>query len=132
MTTRLRNIYSHNGVFMPYAAKPNEWSVDNKIQNHGFIFVDFLKSDIVLLVQSVGTGRLYINKLYARAQPGAGIHGFQHRLPEELRVSTWTGDREDPAVPGSDYVGELPREPHFPKLDFWQQLDANTFSLYIQ
>ena len=73
--------YGDMGVKIPYfdPGPENEWSQNDKIQKDGFLLVKIFQPNVFLL-QSIGNGRLYVNKLL-RVEPGGPT-------PRELAAST--------------------------------------------
>jgi hypothetical protein len=54
--------YRHLGVHIPYTASDNQWSSNGNIEDDGFIYIDDIKR-VVLSMQSVRTGDIFINKI---------------------------------------------------------------------
>ncbi|KAI1314261.1 hypothetical protein F5Y03DRAFT_336569 [Xylaria venustula] len=123
--------YRHVGVHIPFknAAAPNQWSSDDRIQEEGFIFVKAIAED-AMVVQSVQTGRLFINKIIEPVQNVEGLSDVRkvEEQAEELRVST---------APNAEHI--LPRKlqvrgrerTYFVELQLWQTIADGVYSLYF-
>lgn len=82
------------------------------------------KDQSVILVQSVSTGELFINKLLEAPWDSTTGTSFP---PGELRASTYRHAVGDSTIDFRDNNGQrrgvLPSVPCFNKLRFWQELD---------
>ncbi len=69
--------YRHRGVLIPFNNRDdnNQWSSDSRIQEEGFIFVDCLSLN-VFVVQSVQTGRIFINKVMRAGMPSLLVSSY--------------------------------------------------------
>ncbi|KAK7953571.1 hypothetical protein PG988_014265 [Apiospora saccharicola] len=79
--------YSDFGVKIPYydPGAGKEWSEDDRIQKDGFLLVAIFARSITL-VQSIGTGKLYVNKLLEKGEKKS----YTGRpRPPDFKVSTF-------------------------------------------
>ncbi|KAI0910345.1 hypothetical protein F4823DRAFT_561977 [Ustulina deusta] len=123
--------YRHRGVLIPFNNRDdnNQWSSDSRIQEEGFIFVDCLSPN-VFVVQSVQTGRIFINKVMRadnREDPDLDCRRPDEQA-EELRIST--APQAEYRLPGARRVGRIPRT-YFSELALWQDIGNGTYSLYF-
>ncbi|KAI1212014.1 uncharacterized protein F4807DRAFT_417270 [Annulohypoxylon truncatum] len=126
MSTAKRLPYRHPGVYIPYTNAgigPHDWwTSDPRITENGFIYVDSLGRDRVLLVQSVSTGELFVNKIIRATE-------FQTVLPAELRIST-TPEADCPLPTPHIVEGKLRRQ--FDECVAWQWFNDGTYSMYFR
>ncbi|KAK8136697.1 hypothetical protein PG984_004637 [Apiospora sp. TS-2023a] len=78
--------YGDFGVKIPYydPGAGNEWSEDDRIQKDGFLLVAIFTRSITL-VQSIGTGKLYVNKLLEKGEKSS----YSGPRPPDFKVSTF-------------------------------------------
>ncbi|KAK8122810.1 hypothetical protein PG984_011480 [Apiospora sp. TS-2023a] len=100
-TTPYRDI----GVYLPYynAGRGSQWSHEENLYAEGFLLVE-ARSRNEFVVQSVGNGRLYVNKLLE-----GGGKDFVGPRPPELKVST--APAEGGKVFGVGYAGDPHNQP---------------------
>ncbi|RWA12776.1 hypothetical protein EKO27_g2351, partial [Xylaria grammica] len=101
--------YRHPGVHIPFveANADRQWSSDDAIYKQGFLFVDSVRKDKVVSVQSVETGQLYINKIL-EPDPHDDYRDPDEQA-QEIRIST---------APGAK--------------DLWQDIGNGAYSLYFK
>ncbi|KAK8072841.1 hypothetical protein PG996_006189 [Apiospora saccharicola] len=97
--------YHDIGVYLPYynAGRGNQWSHEEKLHDQGFLLVE-ARSRNEFVVQSVGNGKLYVNKLLE-----GGGKDFVGPRPPELKVSTAAA--EGGKVFGVGYAGDPHNQP---------------------
>lgn len=130
MATAQARPYRQVGVFLPVqtrSAAPDrvarEWPTINKnhVASKGFVLVDMVSTinrATVLIVQSVQTGELLVQKL---VRPNTEDPDYEYEEPLELRISTWQDTLPSAEFPDGVPLGALPRDaPFFNKLRFWQ------------
>ncbi|KAK8087311.1 hypothetical protein PG994_002285 [Apiospora phragmitis] len=95
MSTAVSRKYRQAGVFLPHfrttgKPKTDENTVPGGVAEKGFLFVkELVPGGNLNIVQSVETGKLYVNKILERGINQRGMReNFVTRLPPELRFST--------------------------------------------
>ncbi|KAI0976535.1 hypothetical protein F4678DRAFT_480089 [Xylaria arbuscula] len=123
--------YRHVGVHIPFknADAPNQWSSDDRIQEKGFIFVKQLDVN-AMVVQSVQTGRLFVNKIIEPAEDVDGVGDVRKvdEPAEELRIST--APQAERILPRKLQVRGRERT-YFVDLQLWQIIADGVYSLYF-
>ncbi|KAI0535806.1 hypothetical protein GGR58DRAFT_529071 [Xylaria digitata] len=125
--------YRHYGIHIPFVDSEHEsqWSADDAIFQQGFIFIDHIIGTNAFIVQSVGTGQLYVNKLVEPdnyADPAQNARLIDEPS-EELRIST---------APYAQFRLLEPlmvrgiRRTYFVELDLHQDIGNGTDSLYFK
>ncbi|KAK8064618.1 hypothetical protein PG994_007256 [Apiospora phragmitis] len=106
MAQSLATPYNDIGIYPPYhdAGPGNQWSHEAKLHADSFLLVEAVsRSEFV--VQSLGNGQLYVNKLLE-----GGGKDFVGPRPPELKVST------APVETGADFVVGYPWDEHNKKI----------------
>lgn len=150
MSTAQGRPYRHVGVLIPVQSRKDEpdrvareWPRINNthVASKGFILADLINvldlGTSVLVVQSVQTGELLVNKIL---RPNVSDPEYpDYEEPLELRVSTFQGILPSTEFPNDVPIGVLPRNvPFFNKLKFWQELEPDdddaspAYSLYFE
>ncbi|KAK7994341.1 hypothetical protein PG991_015929 [Apiospora marii] len=114
--------YSDIGVHLPYhnAGRGRQWSHGEKLHAEGFLLVE-ARSPKEFVVQSLGNGRLYVNKLLE-----GGGKDFVGPRPPELKVST--APAEGGRVFATGYKGDpqnLPVPDRSDEPGWWRPEDSD-------
>ncbi len=123
MSLPLTRKYYHHGVVIPFQTTrgEDEWSLDPKIPRQGFLFMDKFQHN-VLLVESLGYGELYANKLLPNTF-------LPHGLPPDLRISS--APAAHVRLPRPYIVNGVERT-HFQQVECWQRHPKGEYSLFIR
>ncbi|KAI0394709.1 hypothetical protein F5Y17DRAFT_238880 [Xylariaceae sp. FL0594] len=118
--------YHHRGVQIPYVI--NEWSIDNSIQQDGFIFITRFKKR-TLLVQSAKTGHLLVNKLSRQGATCEADEPGKLLDAEDVRFSTAPQAKRRLISPltvrGRTRI-------YFPEVMLWQRIGPAAQSVYLR